>query len=145
MRACPSQGRHLRPVTHPRGSFPFCATRGRSGQRWTPSCLTSWAARFCLRTRPTRWRGAAEITWKSWMDNTRTFSPATRPSWTTRPSDTDGTGKSSSKVDRERVRTTCTLSSLPPHLERMAWTQNILALLLESSRGLVLLRVSVRN
>ena len=68
---------------------------GISGQRWTPSCLTSWAARSCSRRRRRRWKWAAEIIWRSSTASIRTSSPAARPSETTRPSGTGGAGTSS--------------------------------------------------
>lgn len=68
---------------------------GISGQRWTPSCLTSWAARSCSRRRRRRWKWAAEIIWRSSTGSIRTSSPAARPSETTRPSGTGGAGTSS--------------------------------------------------
>lgn len=75
----------------------FCTTekssrRTISGQRWTPSCLTSWAARSCSRRKRMRWRWAAEIIWMSSTDNIRTCSPANRPSERARPWDTGGAG-----------------------------------------------------
>lgn len=65
---------------------------GLCGQRWTPLCLTNWAARSCSRRRRRRWKWAAEITWKSSTGNIQTSSPATRPSETTRRSGTGGAG-----------------------------------------------------
>lgn len=98
-------------VTHPRRFFfliykylfpPFFINfstseklGGISGQRWTPSCLTSWAARSCSRRRRRRWKWAAEIIWRSSTGSIRTSSPAARPSETTRPSGTGGAGTSS--------------------------------------------------
>lgn len=64
----------------------------RTIQRWTASCLTSWAARSCLRRRPKRWRWAAEITWKSLMENIQTCCPAAPASETSRTWDRGAAG-----------------------------------------------------